>query len=78
MRIALAGEGQELDDEVPLSVAARALGMSYLQAYNALLVGRLQGRRLKGRWWVTAECLKSSPASQSTAGHSGRARGPKS
>ena len=76
MRIAVAGEGQELNDEVPLSVAAQALGMSYLQAYNALLVGRLQGRRSKGRWLVTTECLKSSPISQPTAGHSGRARGP--
>lgn len=75
MRIAVAGEGQELDDVVPLSVAARALGMSYLRAYNALLAGRLQGRRFDGRWWVTAKCLKNSltarPAIDTEAGQQG-------
>ncbi len=44
--------------ELPLPVAALRLGISWERAWRRLLEGRLQGRKVKGRWLVTAESVE--------------------
>jgi hypothetical protein len=79
MTIVLSVNGENLGHVVPLSVAARSLGISYLQAYNAVLVGRLTGRRIDGRWWIAADSLSAptkrgpdAPESSTIKGTKGR------
>jgi hypothetical protein len=43
---------------VPLTAAAKELGLSYERAKRLVLRGELQGEQLAGRWWiVTRESL---------------------
>ena len=39
--------------EVPLSEAALSLGQSWAQAWRLALTGKLDARKVAGRWYVT-------------------------
>ena len=41
------------DSEIPLADAAHRLGLSWGQAWRFLLQGKLEGRKVGGRWMVT-------------------------
>lgn len=41
------------DREIPLADAAHRLGLSWGQAWRFLLQGKLEGRKVGGRWMVT-------------------------
>ena len=43
---------KEEDDLVPLLIAAHALRLRYQAALDALLLGKLEGERVGGRWFV--------------------------
>lgn len=52
---------------VPLVDAAQKLRLTYQQAYNAVLTGRLAAHRMNGRWFVTlAGIAKYSSAKHRT------------
>ncbi|MHC4089801.1 MAG: hypothetical protein ACYSVY_05910 [Planctomycetota bacterium] len=40
-------------DEVPLSIAAQRLGLSWERAWRLVLQGRIRGRKVSGRWMVS-------------------------
>jgi hypothetical protein len=40
-----------------LPAACLQLGMTWAQAYNALLSGRLEGEQRGARWFITAESV---------------------
>ena len=44
--------------EVPLASAAMELQATWPQAYNLLLSGRLEGRKVRGRWLVSRESVE--------------------
>lgn len=46
------------DKEVPLVEAAAKLHMSYNQTLRWIMIGRLQGLRRNGRWFVSAADLR--------------------
>ena len=41
-----------IEAAVPLTAAAHQLGLSWQQAWRALLVGQLSGEKRGGRWFV--------------------------
>jgi hypothetical protein len=47
-------------ERVPLVVAAQRLGLTYRQALDAALTGRLRAERIGGRWWVSTESLSQA------------------
>jgi hypothetical protein len=45
--------------EMPLPRAAVRLRLTWAQAFNALLAGRLDGRQAEnGRWWVSSSSVE--------------------
>ena len=48
---------QHISTEVPLPVAAAALHLTWAQAYNELLSGRLKGVHRDGHWFVSRDSL---------------------
>jgi hypothetical protein len=68
------------EQAMPLPLAAAQLRLSRAMAYNAVLTGRLDGVRIKGRWYVTVTSVErasrteaSSPTSLAPASrHTGR------
>jgi hypothetical protein len=48
-------EGQSV---MPLPQAGARLGMSWGQAYNALLLGQLEGKQVGSRWFVTTASVE--------------------
>ena len=46
------------ETELPLVEAAMKLGLSYGQAWRMLLTGRLDGRKVRGRWVVSGASLE--------------------
>lgn len=40
-------------DREPLALAGQTLRVSYNRALNFVMLGRLDGRRVRGRWFVT-------------------------
>jgi hypothetical protein len=44
---------------VPLPLAAAELGLSWAQAYHAVLTGRLQGERRGARWVVSVDSVRN-------------------
>ena len=45
-------------EQIPLVEAARRLQISWASAWRALLVGRLDGEKIRGRWFVTRASVK--------------------
>jgi hypothetical protein len=52
--------------EIPLSEAARRLGISWHQAWRLLLVGALKGRKEGGRWVVEDSSVEQRASLQKT------------
>jgi hypothetical protein len=52
------------DHEVPLTEAAQKLGISWQRAWRLVLTGRLTGRKIGGRWFVTTESLATVSTSE--------------
>ena len=48
------------ETELPLVEAAMKLSLSYGQAWRMLLTGRLDGRKVRGRWVVSSESLEQA------------------
>jgi hypothetical protein len=56
--------------DVPLAVAAQQLGISWQQAWRAVLVGHLIGQKRAGKWYVNSasmDALAERMAAQETA-----------
>lgn len=51
------------NDHIPLVDAVRRLGLSYNQAHRLLLIGKLKGGRVRGRWMVECEDLEQMAVS---------------
>ena len=45
---------------VPLAHYCKETGTPYATGYSALMRGDLPGENVYGRWWVTAEALRSA------------------
>ena len=52
---------------MPLVDAARALKVTYHQAYARLIDGRLDGRRIEGRWYVRRRAVQVERHARSRA-----------
>jgi len=52
------------DDRIPLVDAARRLSLSYNQAHRLLLIGKIKGGRVEGRWMVECEGLEQMAANE--------------
>lgn len=52
-------------DLLSLALAAHALGLSYSQAFTAMLKGRLEGHNINGRWFITRTSVATyAPSTQ--------------
>jgi hypothetical protein len=51
-----------ITQEIPLAEAAQQLKKSWGQAWRLVLNGTLAGRKVGGRWVVTAESVKANRA----------------
>lgn len=49
-------------EELPLSIAAQRLGLSWSQTWRLVLIDRLPARRIGGRWLVSGDGLMALEA----------------
>lgn len=47
-----------LDGEAPISVAVKATGRCRQTLVKYIRQGRIQGRKIGGRWWVNLDSIK--------------------
>jgi phage FluMu gp28-like protein len=47
-----------MDERVRLAEAARRLGWRYLRAYDAVLQGRLEGKKVGPHWLITVSSIR--------------------
>ncbi len=69
---------RDVTGEVPLTTAARQLGLHYMTVYRYVRLGRLPAEQRNGRWWVQSEDLDqlaSSTGGDGTGADGARARG---
>ena len=50
-------QGRTGDDTIGLAECAQRLGVPYQEAHRQLLIGRLNGAKRGGRWFITRESL---------------------
>lgn len=50
--------------EMPLSLAAQTLGISWARAWRLVLSGELKGERREGRWWVRRASVQAYVAAK--------------
>lgn len=50
---------RQMAPDLPLAFAAHQLGISWQQAWRAMLIGQLSGVKRGGRWFVTAASVSA-------------------